>query len=176
MLGTLVAAANLIRNARPEVHFLVPIADSLKKSEIRPAFSPDLPVTLVEGDAASIYEVADACDAVLSVSGTVTLQIALTETPMAVLYKMSSLTYAIAKRLVRVEYISLPNIVGGSRLVPEFIQEKATPRALADEVLRVLNDRAYAERIKAGLHQVRQKLGEPGCSRRVAEMLLGLVA
>lgn len=175
MLTTLVAAANLIHAAEPDTHYLIPIADTLTAEEVRSAFPDTLKTSFVPGDEASIYDVAGSCDTILSVSGTVTLQIALVGTPMAILYKMSAISYAIARRLVRVDHIGLPNIVAGERIVPEFIQDEATPQALADEALKVLNDEDYAGKIRQSLRQVREKLGTPGCSRRVAEMLIDLL-
>ncbi|MBE0575105.1 MAG: lipid-A-disaccharide synthase [Desulfuromonadales bacterium] len=175
MLETLVASAQLIRAGLPDVHFLVPIADSLSIDEIQSQFAQDLPVSFIESDYTTIYDIAGHCDTILTVSGTVTLQIALAGTPMAILYKASPLTYAIGKRLVRVDHFGLPNIVAGRRVVPEFLQEMATPKALADEALHVLTDAGYAETLKDGLRSVHAKLGEPGCSTRVAEMLFGMI-
>lgn len=177
MLDTLVESARLIHGQRKDVHFLVPIANSLKRAEISSHFAADLPVTFIETAAgATIYDVANSCDTILSVSGTVTLQIALAGTPMAILYKLSPLTFAIGKRLVKVPFAGLPNIVAGKEIVPEFIQDEANPRALADEGLRVLDDAGYANKMKADLRAVQKQLGSPGCSTRVAEMLFDLVS
>lgn len=175
MLETIVASARLIHAQRPDVHFLVPIASGLSKGAIQSHFDAELPVSFVEADRTSIYDVARHCDAVLTVSGTVTLQIALSGTPMAILYKLSPLSYAIGKRLVRVEHIGLANIVAGKGVVREFIQDEANPQALAEEVLHILNDVGYAETIKEGLRAVHTSLGEPGCSARVAKMLLEMM-
>lgn len=175
MLDTLVASAQLIYAKQPETHFLVPVADTLSRAEIQSHFPVGFPVTFIDSEEASIYDVASSCDTILTVSGTVTLQIALVGTPMAILYKASPLTYEIGKRLVRVDHFGLPNIVAGRRVVPEFLQAMATPEALAGEVLHVLTDAGYAETIKDGLRKVHSKLGEPGCSTRVAEMLFEII-
>jgi len=175
MLETLVETANLVYEKRPDVHFLVPVADSLSQPEIQSKFPASLPVSFIESSTANIYDVAGCCDTILSVSGTVTLQVALAGTPMAIFYKASPLTYAIGKRLIRVEHFGLPNIVAGARIVPEFLQDMASPQALSDEALRVLNDSAYAAEIRAGLQKVHDKLGEAGCSMRVAEMLFDIL-
>jgi len=175
MLETLVEAASLIRAVYPDVHFLVPVADSLSQTEIQSKFPADFSASFIDSGTANIYDIADCCDTVLSVSGTVTLQIALTCTPMAIFYKASPLTYAIGKRLVRVEHFGLPNIVAEARVVPEFLQDMATPKALSDEALHVLNDDAYASEIRVGLRKVHDKLGEAGCSDRVAAMLFEMM-
>jgi lipid-A-disaccharide synthase len=175
MLDTLVESAQLIYDKTPEAHFLVPIANTLSRSEIHSHFPEELPVSFIESDDATIYDVASSCDTILTVSGTVTLQIALVGTPMAILYKLSPVSYAIGKRLVKVDHFGLANIVAEKRIVPEFLQEMATPKVLADEALRVLNDSQYADKMRSDLEKVHTKLGEPGCSKRVAEMLLDIL-
>ena len=175
MLDTLVESAQLIFDKEPQTHFLVPVANTLSRVEIQSRFPTELPVSFIESDDATIYDVASSCDTILTVSGTVTLQIALVGTPMAIFYKVSPLTYAIGKRLIKVDHAGLANIVAEDRIVPEFIQDMATPQNLADEALRVLNDSRYADDMRSALEQVHTKLGEPGCSARVAEMLLQLL-
>ncbi len=165
---TILEAAEEIRRRQPGVQFLLPVASSLGPQPFAEALAGrDLPVTLMEG---SIYDGAAACDAILAVSGTVTLQIALVGTPMAILYKMAPLTYAIGRRLVKVEHIGLANIVAGRGVVREFIQEEASPENLAGEILRILEDPGYRQAIRDGLATVRERMGEGGCSERVAGM------
>ncbi len=175
MLDTLVESAQLIFDKEPDAHFLVPVANTLSRADIQSRFPTELSVSFIESDDATIYDVASSCDTILTVSGTVTLQIALVGTPMAIFYKVSPLTYAIGKRLIKVDHAGLANIVAEDRIVPEFIQDMATPQNLADEALRVLNDSRYASDMRSALEQVHTKLGEPGCSERVAEMLLQLL-
>jgi lipid-A-disaccharide synthase len=166
-------AAQRIREARPEVAFLLPVAPTLNRHEFEAALAGRvLPVTLVAGN---IYNAANACDAILAVSGTVTLQIALVGTPMAIVYRMAPLTYAIGKRLVKVPHIGLANIVAGEGVVREFIQEGATAETLAAEITKILGDADYSRQVRQGLARVRERLGEPGCSQRVARMLLGIL-
>lgn len=165
---TILGAAELIHRHHPQVSFLLPVAPSLNREEIaRRLTGSPLPVTLVQD---SIYDVANACDAVLSVSGTVTLQIALVGTPMAILYRMAPLTYAVGRRLVKVPYIGLANIVAGEGVVREFIQDEASAENLAAEIVRILDEPEYERRIRQGLSRVRERMGEPGCSTRVARM------
>ncbi len=176
MLETLVAAGRLIHARRPDIRFLVPIAAGLQPEAIRTRFPKDLPVDFVSSDEMSIYATARACDAILTVSGTVTLQIALTGTPMAILYKLSPLSYAIGKHLVCVEHIGLANIVAGKGVVREFIQDDATPENLATEALMLIEDEEYAKGIREELASVQHRLGQPGCSERVARMLLEMTS
>jgi lipid-A-disaccharide synthase len=90
---------------------------------------------------------------------------------MVVVYRLSWLTYVVAKLLVRVAHIALVNILAGRRLVPELMQGEATPARMAGEVERLLGDAGAREAQHAGLREVRASLGEPGAPRRVAEEL-----
>ena len=175
MLETLVAATQLIHERRPDIRFLVPIAAGLPPEEIRLRFPKELPIEFVSSEELTIYETARACDAILTVSGTVTLQVALTGTPMAIFYKLSPLSYAIGKHLVRVDHIGLANIVAGKGVVREFIQDAATPENLADEALKLIDDETYATAMSEEFVAVQHRLGQPGCSRRVAQMLLNML-
>ncbi len=167
-LDTILATAELIRGQKPEARFVLPVAPSLDASLFKQALEGrNLPVTLVED---SIYDTANACDAVISVSGTVTLQTALVGTPMTILYKMAPLTYVIGKRLIKVPFIGLANIVAGKGVVREFIQDDATAEALSAEIIRILDDGPYNRQIREGLATVRERMGEGGCSLRVARM------
>lgn len=169
ILDTILGAAELIRERMPQVRFLLPVAPSLDRENLRERLRPyGLPVTLVTD---SIYDTIGACDAVISVSGTVTLQIALIGTPMAILYKMAPLTYAVGRRLVKVPHIGLANIVAEEAVVSEFIQDQATPAGVAEEILKILEDQDYNGQIRRGLGRVREKLGTGGCSSRVARMV-----
>ncbi len=166
ILDTLVETAELLHRERPDVKFLLPIAPSLSRDLFEQRFADTgLPIFIVEEN---IYEVAAACNSVLTVSGTVTLQLALVGTPMAILYKVAPLSYAIGKRLIKIEYVGLTNIVAGRGIVREFIQEAAEPTSMCHELLRLLDDQDYAETMCHELAAVRQLLGEPGCSERVA--------
>jgi lipid-A-disaccharide synthase len=167
-LETLLWSAELILGQEPRGRFLVPVASSLDRQVFEGRLANSgLPLTLVDD---SIYDVANACDAVLCVSGTVTLQTALVGTPMAILYKMSPLTYEIGRRLVKVPHIGLVNIVAGESVAREFIQHEATAENLSREALRMIQDQAYRDEIRTKLSRVREKMGAPGCSARVATM------
>lgn len=168
IFGTIVETAERLYRENPQLQFLLPVAPSLDEGQIEDRLAGrQIPVTLLREN---IYDTIAACDAIVTVSGTATLQIALIGTPMAILYKMAPLSYAIGKRLIKVPHIGLANIVAGEGVVREFIQEEASPDAVAEEVARILQDDEYRLRIRQGLAKVRERIGESGCSERVARM------
>lgn len=171
IFATLVETAKRLHEEDPRIVFIMPVAPSLQRSELERRMNDvgvSLPIYLVEEN---IYAVAASCQAVLTVSGTVTLQLALVGTPMVIVYKVAPLSYAIGRRLVKIPYAGLPNIIAGREIVREFIQEEAQPEALKEELLRLLNDAAYINQVQDDLTLVQQQLGKPGCSQRVADMV-----
>jgi len=168
--GVILGAAEAIRRERPDARFLLPLAPSLEPGLVEgPMAGKDLPVTVLRS---RLYDVANACDAVITVSGTATLQTALVGTPMAILYRMAPLSAAILRPFVSVPHIGMANIVAGERVVQEFVQEQAKPAAIAAEILRILGDSGYREGIRAKLAKVKERLGAPGASQRVARIAL----
>jgi lipid-A-disaccharide synthase len=128
-----------------------------------------VPVSVAKDQAS---EVMAASDVLLVASGTATLQAAVVGTPMVLLYKTTWPTYWIARLLVMVKWIGLVNLVAGRSIVPEVIQDEATAERLCQEVRRLLTDQRAYHDMKDGLRQVRESLGEPGASRRAAEVVL----
>ena len=125
-----------------------------------------------EGVGFQTDDVLAASDVVVTASGTATVQAALHERPMVVIYRLSALTYLIGKPLVKVNTYAMPNLVAGTRIVPELIQEGFTPAAVAGETLRLLGDSAVHAQTRDALRRVREKLGASGASGRAAEEIL----
>lgn len=113
-------------------------------------------------------------DLALAASGTVTLECAIVGLPVVVLYRLSPLTYHLGRRLVRIPYFSLVNIVAGKGLVPELLQDQVNGPAVAAEVRRLLEPKAY-EKVSSGLAEVRRELGEGGAGRQAAEKIATLL-
>src|SRR5262249_23722881 len=126
----------------------------------------------VEGEAATVFASADVA---LTASGTATVQTALHDTPMVIVYRVSPLSYRLLRRLVKVDAIGMVNLIAGERIVPELVQEAFTAEAVAREAVSMLTDPARAAAIRQGLATVRARLGGPGASRRAAEAILRVV-
>jgi len=165
---TILEAARLLYERDPDLQFLLPVAPTLSEESIRERMAGQPYETTLVHD--NFYNVANACDAVLVVSGTATLQTALAGAPMAILYKLNALSYFIGKCLVKVPFIGLANIVAGQQVAKEFMQEAATPENLVEEIAKILYDEAYRQELKVKLGTVQAKMGEPGCSERVARV------
>ena len=172
-LPTLLATARIVQREHPQVHFLLPAAATFGVERLEAALAlaggADLPLTVV---AESVYNVANAADVVLAVSGTVTLQVALVGTPLLLMYRVAPMTYAIARHLVKVPFVGLPNIIAGEEVAREFVQDAADPQVLGAELNRILGDPAHAAALRQGLALVREKIGPGGCSERVAQMVV----
>ncbi|MDI3279745.1 MAG: lipid-A-disaccharide synthase [Bacillota bacterium] len=173
LLPPLLGAAERIRRRYPAAAFLLPLASSITPEQVEPYLRrrADLPVRVVQG---RTYEVMAACDLILVASGTATLEATCLGTPMVVVYRLSWPTYLLARLLVRVPYIALPNIVAGWRVVPELIQRQATPERIAAEALALLDSPPLREEMRERLHRVVELLGQPGAVRRAAKLVVAV--
>ena len=115
-----------------------------------------------------------AADLALGASGTATLETALFKTPMVIVYKQSPVTWALMKRMLYLPYIGLPNILAGEVVVPEFIQEKATPGALAEALLELQQDTAAQRRQVAAFHAIHGVLRQD-TARKAADAVLSVI-
>lgn len=173
LFPVILESAQLLRERYPGIQFILPLASSLTDGDIAPQLEASgLDVTVARD---RVYDVMQVCDAIVTVSGTVTLEIALMGVPMVIIYKVSPLTYQVGKRLIRVDHIGICNIVAGARVVPELIQDEASADRIAAEIGRYLDDSAHAEKTRAGLAMVKEKLGTGGCSERVAGIILEML-
>jgi lipid-A-disaccharide synthase len=171
ILPDLAAAARLIRLDIPDAQFVIARAPHLDDDLFGAVRADDAGVrfTLVEGDTDTALASADVA---LTASGTATVQAALHDTPMVVVYRMAPLSYQLARRVVRLDTIGMVNLIAGEKIVPELVQDAFTPEAVAREAVSMLTDHDRAARIRAGLATVRSRLGGPGASRRAAEAIL----
>lgn len=166
------AAARL--NQERSVQFFCVCATTIDAAEIAGAMqSPRLRIPIVQDQR---YDAIHAADLVWTASGTATLETALLGRPMIVVYRLSWLTYAIARLLVRVDHIGMVNLICGERVVPELIQSNVNSERIAAESRVLLDDREMRCRIKTKLAQLRERLGGPGAAERVADLALAMIA
>ena len=173
ILPDLIGAAGRIADEIPGVQFVVARAPNLPDA----LFAPLAGLARVAARAPCVVESATdaalvAADVVLTASGTATIQAAVHERPMVVVYRLSPLTYWMGRRFVQVGAFGMVNLVASKKIVPEFLQEAFTPEAVAGEAVRFLTDEAHAAHTRDELRAVREKLGGPGASRRAAEQVL----
>jgi lipid-A-disaccharide synthase len=172
-LPVLVAAMAIIRRQVPGAQAVVARAPHLDDSLfdiIAPRRFSD--VAIVEGETDAVLA---AADVVLTASGTATVQTALHDKPMVIVYRLTPLTYAIVRHMVHVESIGMVNLIAGEKIVPELVQDRFTPEAVAAEAVSMLTDPARVARVRQDLARVRSRLGGPGASRRAAEAILRVV-
>jgi len=172
ILPELVAAAERIAAAVPRAQFVIARAPHLDDRLFDGLRNVSLRTAIVEGDADTVLASADVA---LTASGTATVQAALHDTPMVIVYRVSPLSYRLLRRLVKVDAIGMVNLIAGERIVPELVQDAFTAEAVAAEAVSMLTDPARAASVRSGLAKVRARLGGPGASHRAAEAILRVV-
>jgi lipid-A-disaccharide synthase len=170
LLPDMLATATLVRQFIPDLQIAVAMAPNLPEDFYRARVQDD-GVRLVSN---STYEVMRDSRACLVCSGTATLETACFKTPLIVVYRISRLSYEIGKRVVKMPYIGLVNVVAGRQIAPEFIQNDFKPDRVAPVLAKMIQDRDHHAEMKQALAEVRSKLGAPGASRRTAELALQL--
>ncbi|MCL7744479.1 lipid-A-disaccharide synthase [Guyparkeria hydrothermalis] len=179
LLPVFLEAADRLLAADPERRFVVPRAGSIdpdwldaqiEAADLTDALRARLSVT--EGGARQVMA---ASDALLVASGTATLEAALIGTPQVIAYRTNALTYALARYLVRIEHVGLPNVILGRTAIPERIQHEATPNRLAPDIESILSRRGAREQ-RAALGEVRERLGAGGALERLADLAARMLA
>ena len=169
-LPLLCQAASRIAWRMPGVQFLIPQAPTIAEELLAPAArAPAFDAVVVQQPLADCLP---AMEAALIASGTATLEAALHEVPMVVVYRTSWPTYLAAKLVVRVPHIAMVNLLAGARVVPEYVQHRATPGRIAQELIGLVRDQPRMEQMKTCLRAVREALGPPGAIERAAHAVL----
>lgn len=170
LLPLFLQAARKVAAAVPEAIFVLPLASTVAEEMVQPEVeAAGVSVRLVREH---LYDWMQAAETAMAASGTVTLEAALMNLPCVVTYKVNPLTYGLGKLLVKLPYISLPNIIAGRQVVPELVQNEAQPQRLAAEIVKYLQDAEHCAATHRALEEVRHKLGESGAVQRVAALIL----
>ncbi|QEA38796.1 lipid-A-disaccharide synthase [Pistricoccus aurantiacus] len=172
---TFLEAVGLLAERTADLEVVIPAATSQRRQELDALLKafPDLEprVTVLDGQA---REAMIASDLVLLTSGTAALEAMLCHRPMLVAYKMAPATHWLARRLVKTEWISLPNLIARETLVPELIQDAASPQAIADELAALLEDESARSALETRFAEMHAGL-QRGASRRAAEAIMALI-
>lgn len=172
LLETMLQAAIIIAEKQNNVKFLVSQALSVNQEHFKAVLhrynhdNHDNLFTIVKGDVARIFKKADF---LVAASGTVTLEAAICRIPMVIVYKMSFVSYSLAKIFVKLNHVGLANIIAGKEVIPELIQNSATPEKIADKTLSILKDKNLSS-MAGRLSMIRNLLGGKGASKRTAKI------
>ncbi len=169
MLPTLLAGAKLLQKQMPDVRFAMPRAGTIPMEMLQEKIkAAGLDVQITEGHNYDLFSIADLA---LATSGTVTLEAALCGLPSVIVYRTSAINAFIARLVINIPNIGLPNIVAGKQIVPELLQEDFTPQKVADSAMAMLKPEAK-EKLQEDLAYMKHRLGEPGAVNRVAQLIL----
>ncbi|MBI1421962.1 MAG: lipid-A-disaccharide synthase [Gammaproteobacteria bacterium] len=174
LLDIILQSAQCLQQNHPTAQFLLPLAPGLKHADLQPYLQqyPDLPIQVIEDRA---YDVMAACDVIITVSGTVTLEIALVGTPLLIINKVAWLTYRIVHRMLKIKHIGLCNIVADKRIAPELIQHDATPEKICRTVTNLLEHPEEQERMRQELGRIENLLGKKGGIDNTARLVTRMV-
>lgn len=170
-------AAEILQHNSPEkIIFFIPRASTIGKEQFSAAglhsYQQQLDIRIIEEER---YNMMAACDAVVTASGTVTLELAILEVPMIVVYKLAPLTYQLGKLLVKIDFFSLVNLIAGYEAVPELLQRAVTAEKISAELTAIMTLPARKQQIQQALQEVRNKLGGSGASDKAATAALQLM-
>jgi lipid-A-disaccharide synthase len=170
LLPEFVGAARLLREKHPDLRYVIVRAPGMERERLLALWGSDIPMEIVEPDAR--YETFRACAMMLAASGTVTLETALIGTPVVVAYQVSLVSALVARLLVRVKFISLPNLIADREIYPEYIQDRATAPHLAAAAASWLDAPERLAAVRRDLAGLRSMVGEPGAAARAAGIIL----
>ncbi len=170
LLPDMLATAQRLRQRHPDLQIALAQAPTLPAELYRECL-PNFDIQLINH---ATYEIMRDSTACLVCSGTATLETACFGTPLVIVYRTSRLSYAIGKRVVKLPFIGLVNVVMGEKIAPEFVQDDFTPATAAEALAPLLFEHQTNARMRQQLATVRAKLGTPGASERTARMALGL--
>ena len=173
ILPIMIQTGELLESRIKNLRVLLGLASTIKKERVQTILDQfKSKVEIIEN---LTYDLIKYSDILLVTSGTATLESAILGTPFLVLYKTSFWTYLFAKSLVSIPNIALTNVVAGKRVVPEYIQSKAVPKHIAEEMYDILTDKSRYKTIQNELSSVKEKIGEVGASKRAAQIINAII-
>ena len=174
-LPVMINAARILLKKFKTIKFIVSLSPDVEEKHIKEIVQKHKGEADFEISAGDVRKVFERCKIVMAASGTVTLESAISGTPMVIIYKISQLSYRLGKAMIRVKNIGLVNLIAGKEIVPELIQEEASATRIADTVFKMLSDSSGLKQLSLELLTLRDKLGGPGASGRVADIAFGML-
>lgn len=174
LLPPMLEAAKLLKNKHPNIQFVLPLASSISENDIKEYIEKtNIKIHIVKN---KNYDVINICDVIIATSGTVTLEIALLAIPLVIIYKMAAFNYFFAKRLVKIPFIGLCNIVAEEKIAEELIQEKATGENIFFEINKILQDDNYRKQMINKLKETRIKLEQGANQKNIIDIITKMLA
>jgi len=174
-LPVMINAARIMLNKVKIIKFIISLSPDVEEKHVKEIVQKHKGEADFEISSGDVRKVLAQSKIVMAASGTVTLESAISGTPMVIIYKVSPLSYRLGKAMIRVENIGLVNLIAGKKIVPELIQEEASATRIADTVIKMLSDPSGLKQLSLELLSLRDKLGGPGASGRVAEIAFGML-
>jgi lipid-A-disaccharide synthase len=173
-LPVMLEAASLIVKKMNRIKIAVSLAPTVEREYVEKIIGKygAYDYEIVSGGADKILKM---CSLVVAASGTVTLEAAIAGVPMVIIYKVSPVSYRLGRAMIKVPNICLVNLIAGREIVTELIQNEATPDKIADEVLSIIGDSEKIESMRNELIGIRNLLGGPGASGRVADIAISML-
>lgn len=177
LLPEMIRAAILLKREIKNIQFIIPLASSEDKYLVEKIYStykePDLNITITTN---LTYETLSISKLVITASGTATLESALLQKPMIIVYKVSKITEFLARFVLKEKIIGLPNIIAGKKISPELLQEEAKDVRITKQSLKLLTDQETYEAQKKELAKIKERLGEKGAGDRAAKFILNKIS
>jgi lipid-A-disaccharide synthase len=174
LLPLFLQVAAKLSSAIKNTVFLLPLAPTLTIKDLEKSGLQESNVDL-RIISENHYDMMAACNAAMAASGSLTLELAILKVPLVVSYKVATLSYLVGKHFIKVQFVSLVNLIAGREVVRELLQNEATPENIFQEMLRLLKNREAQRNMKQQLAEVTGQLGEPGASKRTAKLALEMI-
>ena len=174
-LPVMLAAAQILQDRLKNIKFIISIAPSVEKKYVEKILKNYRGISDYELATEGVKKVFEMCRMVVAASGTVTLEAAISGTPTIIIYKVSPLTYWLGRLMIQVKNVGLVNLIAGKNIAPELLQHKASPENIANTVFNMLNDTRGLQKLRKKVFEIRDMLGGPGASERVAEIAINMM-